>query len=121
MFCVNGRPSPLFPWSGLDGFDELSWVLRNAETCSARVLACPSPVRCLQRMLGGRTGDQGPNWALVGMVREPVSRYLSWFFYFSEPDSHLSVEQYARRGQGANGADPPSPVRPAGHADTLCS
>lgn len=57
-----------------------------------------------QRMLGGTTGPEGPNWALVGMVREPVSRYLSWFFYYSEPDSRISVADYARRGLGANGA-----------------
>lgn len=55
-------------------------------------------------MLGGTVGPRGPNWALVGMVREPVSRYLSWFFYYAEPDQRISVDVYARRGLGANGA-----------------
>ena len=43
-----------------------------------------------------------PQWALVTPVREPVSHYLSWYYYFGEPDSHMSVEGWVRTGIGAN-------------------
>jgi len=43
-----------------------------------------------------------PAWALVTPVREPVSHYLSWYYYFGEPDSHLSVEEWVRTRFGAN-------------------
>lgn len=43
-------------------------------------------------------------WALIVPVREPVSHYLSWYYYFGEPDSHLSIPEWAATGHGCNGA-----------------
>jgi hypothetical protein len=45
-----------------------------------------------------------PQWALVVPVREPVTHYVSWYYYFGEPDSHMSVEQWTKTGFGCNGA-----------------
>jgi hypothetical protein len=65
---------------------------------------------CAQTMLGTdggvwrRSGGvAAPPWALVVPMRNPVSHYLSWFFYFGEPDNRMSVEQWAATGMGANG------------------
>jgi hypothetical protein len=57
-------------------------------------------------MLGvaGGAGAPPPAWALLVPVREPVSHYLSWYYYFGEPDNRLSVEAWARTGLGTNGA-----------------
>ena len=57
-------------------------------------------------MLGveGGAGAPPPKWALLVPVREPVSHYLSWYYYFGEPDKRLSVEAWARTGMGTNGA-----------------
>ena len=59
-------------------------------------------------MLGvqGGGGAPPPRWALLVPVREPVSHYLSWYYYFGEPDNRLSVEAWARTGMGTNGSRP---------------
>ncbi len=49
-------------------------------------------------------GLAAPTWALVTPMREPVAHYLSWFYYFGEPDNHMSIEQWADTNMGTNGA-----------------
>ena len=44
-----------------------------------------------------------PQWALIVPVREPVMHYLSWYYYFGEPDSHMTVDQWVLTGYGSNG------------------
>jgi hypothetical protein len=65
-------------------------------------------------MLGTEVGAGAPppRWALLVPVREPVSHYLSWYYYFGEPDNRLSVEAWARTGMGTNGARSRSRTRP---------
>lgn len=53
---------------------------------------------------GAGVGGPPPRWALLVPVREPVSHYLSWYYYFGEPDNRLSVDAWARTGMGTNGA-----------------
>jgi hypothetical protein len=56
-------------------------------------------------MLGAADPANGvPNWALVTMMREPVSHFLSWFYYYSEPDNHMTLDAYVATGRGANGS-----------------
>ena len=66
-------------------------------------------------MLLGTGGEEGPSqeWALVTPLRDPVTHYLAWFYYYAEPDHHPSLEQWVRAGRGGNGAASlPIPLRP---------
>lgn len=40
------------------------------------------------------------NGSFVTTVRQPVSHYLSFFYYMVEPDKHISLEQHVARGGG---------------------
>ena len=53
---------------------------------------------------GASAGVPPEPWALVTPLRDPVAHYLSWYYYFGEPDSHYTVEQWLNTRMGANGA-----------------
>ena len=53
---------------------------------------------------GAAAGAPPEAWALVTPLRDPVAHYLSWYYYFGEPDSHYTVEQWLNTRMGANGA-----------------
>jgi hypothetical protein len=94
----------------------LAWYKARGGAAAARprrkcaTAAQRSRSRLLQTMLGTDSGTWRRSggaaavpWALVSPVREPVAHYLSWFYYFAEPDNHMSIEQWATTGGGANG------------------